>query len=429
MYLLIPLLTLLPSLQGDTRVDQLAAARIDPAHSIQIKSSQLALEPKLGWVSYRQLDGRVVARSLESGEEVGSELNARCIAFRPGHGEAWFGLATGGIVVVPLSESPGDREPSPDGEAPAALKRSTADLKGGPLDLAIEGAVDEIVFSGTGGQFAWRDASTLTIHMVCGVGLANELRTKTAWYESATFEDSRNSSMGGQFTSPGFGFSFDGRFLIYTKRSHANASRGEDGGRVWDLQRGKEVATFRPYISKHRPGFVIAPGSVVYARRDTSFDWSIRSIDLAAPDADTPVDADARGGHFINLSIDRSGRWICECDFEEGAPKIYDLQEERDVRTLGERKTKFLGFDATIEGEAPLVFLTAQSDQPLSVWDVDGNEQVTGIASLKESFPGRASAISVESTLDGRFVVLSCSCIPEEGEKSRHEMRVLRTAK
>lgn len=112
---------------------------------------------------------------------------------------------------------------------------------------------------------------------------------------------------------PAVRFAADGRFVCL--RQQSNRPEAAAFVAVLDLQDGAEVARL-PCYSSHGDDFVLAGPRVVHARRLDTKTWNLLAFDLDAR-ASKVLDADLRGGHFVDLLAAPSGRFVVEGDFEE----------------------------------------------------------------------------------------------------------------
>lgn len=127
---------------------------------------------------------------------------------------------------------------------------------------------------------------------------------------------------------PAVRFAADGKFLCLRERS--NRPEASSYVRVLDCKDGAEVARL-PCYSTNGDDFVLAGSRVVHAQRLDTKTWNLLAFDLDARESKV-LDADLRGGHFVDLFASPSGRFVVEGDFEEKGIARYGFADQETAR-------------------------------------------------------------------------------------------------
>ena len=347
-----------------------------------------------GYLAAVREGGVGFARHLVSGKGIETPVGqtALCVAFRPGKSEIWFGFKKGGVWVSEYSES---------GFSP---------LK--PLDYQFDGPVDQLVFAEDGLQFGWRQRKSKTLAIVRSTQIVMEMRLLDIWRQSMRVERSDATAFAAGHLPP-FGFALGGRVLVYLDHSvgRDETGAGSGPGILHDLQNGKRVGSFAPYVCHGVRGWVLdqAGERLVYGVRNGMSEWSVVSRGLAADGQETPepvvVDPKARGGHFIDLKAgylgSNRGRFVGESDFEEKGMRVYDLGGEFPMRTIGteDQGAGCVGFVQGPGGQAPWILSTAAGQKGLTLWNWQGKRLSEGHPQLQDRLVTRAMLSSDQAFL------------------------------
>lgn len=360
---------------GEAAAWSIADMRVSATHSMELGSKLLAVAPHAGWIGV-QPDGQgVIARDLFGAATI-APPGATAVTFREPHGEAWFLMEEGGALACAL-------------EAGAP-----------PVPVALGHDLDAIAFAPGGRALIGHDRGADTLVLL-------RVDDRRACKLVRRFEGVR-SLANGRPPSPPCAFSADGTLAAFAGgRGFAQPETSERrtglGGVVVDTATGEIVQEFSPYVASRAPGFAFAGDRLAHGRRVTDHRWA---IDLVGPGARVTVDADTRGGHFIDLVAQPSGRWLAEGDFEDRRPRIHDLLTPGGARELSSGKGIALTF-VQPAGEADPVLLVGARDGCLRAIGTDGEVLMDEHAGLCRSLDGQGQVDGAVTTADGRAIAVT----------------------
>ena len=159
------------------------------------------------------------------------------------------------------------------------------------------------------------------------------------------------------FQYPAVRFATDGRFLCLRDRS--NRPEAAAFVRVLETKDASEIARLPCYAS-HGDDFVIAGSRVVHAQRLDAKTWNLLAFDLDAREPRV-LDAELRGGHFVDLFASPSGRFVVEGDFEEKGLARYGFADKEAARVEFEEDLRAVGCGFLRVGGEPVEVVFAQS--------------------------------------------------------------------
>lgn len=158
------------------------------------------------------------------------------------------------------------------------------------------------------------------------------------------------------FQYPAVRFAADGRFLCLHDRS--NRPEAAAYVRVLETKDASEVARL-PCYATNGDAFVLAGSRVVHAQRLDAKTWNLVAFDLDTREPKV-IDADLRGGHFVDLFASPSGRFVVEGDFEEKGIARYGFGEQETARVEFEPELGAVGCGSLRVGSDLVEVLFAQ---------------------------------------------------------------------
>ena len=147
---------------------------------------------------------------------------------------------------------------------------------------------------------------------------------------------------------PSIEFSADGRHVCWRQRS--NRQEAAHHIVVQSLATGTKVARL-PVYSTMRSGLLVVGNQVVHAVRADTAVWYLETFDTTTGTS-RRLDANLRGGHFVDLVASANGRFLVEGDFEEPGVARYRLDTDEPSRQLFGEARGFLGCVSLRHGDA-----------------------------------------------------------------------------
>lgn len=141
---------------------------------------------------------------------------------------------------------------------------------------------------------------------------------------------------------PSIEFTADGRHVCW--RQHRDDNGGSEAIVVQNLATGRRVAHL-PIYSTMRSGLLVAGNLVVHAVRTDTTVWHLEAFDTTTRTS-RRLDANLRGGHFVDLAASADGRFLVEGDFEEAGIGRYRLDTDEPQHQLFGEARGFLGCGA-----------------------------------------------------------------------------------
>ncbi len=147
---------------------------------------------------------------------------------------------------------------------------------------------------------------------------------------------------------PSMEFTADGLHVCWRQRS--NRPEAAQYIVVQSLATGAEVARL-PVYATMRSGLLVVGNQVVHSVRAGTAVWHLDAFDTTNGTT-RRLDANLRGGHFVDLAAAANGRFLVEGDFEEPGVARYCLDGAGvDHKLLGE-SAGFLGCGTLRDGDA-----------------------------------------------------------------------------
>ncbi|MHC5010566.1 MAG: WD40 repeat domain-containing protein [Planctomycetota bacterium] len=379
------------------RARSLTAAR--PLVRLEDVTRESAVCPDGAWAGAVLTDGRAQIIELATGDVVDTD-DARevrhTLAFAADGSHAWIGLDDGRVRRLDLGT------------------RDVADaITIVPVDLGVNRPRPPI-----DGLEVARDGRVAWSSRRAGIGGVWDSDTKRP---VISFRHVAAPQFGAA-TGPLVRFADGGRAVLVHIREDTGELRvvGRFGSTVLvDLETGRPRSSLPVYVTNETYGVVEAHAGLYYGTREHG-SYQIRRFGFG--DAkDTVLDPDARNVHFIDLFASPSGRWLAEGDFEDDGAKVYDLEGSLPPRVFGGDGVRPLAFDA---GVGDLLFTTDVVDgspQGVAVWDCR-----TGAKLAHPDWPREGRIELVESTCDGKHVILRRRHAPGRGQPVRRTLDVLR---
>lgn len=196
--------------------------------------------------------------------------------------------------------------------------------------------------------------------------------------------------------TPGEAFRAEEERLLFHAGAHLE---------VWNLESGKLEVRAKPYMTHAAFGGELLRGGVIFAERNN--DRHVNVL-FANAEEERVLEADTRATHFADLFRSHDGRWVAESDFEQQGVRLYDLTGELPARTVGTRRTRFLGFNAKNH-----LWTSGEDGKGMFLWDLRKDERALFVSGLEE-----VEVHAVAPCIGARFVAIV------RGEGSRYDLRV-----
>lgn len=153
----------------------------------------------------------------------------------------------------------------------------------------------------------------------------------------------------------------------------------EQGGRrlllLRDAMTGKELTRAHGYVSHRDRSHAFGLDCLFTAAR-TSDKWQLHQLNLVSM-KNWVIDDELRGGHFVDLFVAPSTRYLLEGDFEDVGAVLYDLADGGAYKHVLGKRVKPVGFLGGHSRDEDLAITTSDvANEGLYAWSTKTQERV-----------------------------------------------------